>query len=68
MSVMKNLTKWQNYAHYALLALGLNLVAKYQGAPFDFNMWLITFGSLFVLDTVVHFVFASLPAPYKWSD
>lgn len=68
MKVLENLTKWQNYAHYLLLTIGLSAVASYYGAPFDLKMFAILYLSLFLIDTLVHLLFYSLPKPWQWRD
>ena len=80
MVTLKNLTKWQNYAHYLILTaavfgihklteiLGLeaNVVA---GEPFAW-VWLFLFYAfgIFVADTIIHLLFAAAPEPIKWED
>jgi len=80
MKIIKNLTKWQNYAHYLLLEIGL--LATYHitvvtGILPETNFHevsnpLLLFGlgylALLVIDTLVHLVFSILPKPYRWED
>jgi len=71
----ENLTKWQNYAHYILLAIVLTIFMHFQGVHifhtenFFPNMnfvWL--FVVLFVADTLIHWIFYNLPKPFRWRD
>ena len=80
MTVLKNLTKWQNYAHYLLLTggvfithwlsgiLGLEGRAAMGGAVEWTVLFLFYAVGLFVFDTLIHLLFASLPKPLKWED
>ena len=80
MSITKNLGKWQNYAHYVLLTGGLFVTHWLSGITgLEANVvsggtidWIILFMfytvGLFVFDTLIHLLFASLPEPLKWAD
>lgn len=81
MAIFKNLKKWQNYAHYILLAVGVFLwhAIPYNEIVEQFFInntnilgylaiilwWTI---GLFVIDTIVHTLFYILPKPLQWRD
>ena len=71
MSIMKNLTKWQNYAHYLLLTGGLIGVMHINGIHYFHSSvinFAVLFASIFVIDTVIHALFTIAPEPIKWED
>jgi hypothetical protein len=73
---LANLTKWQNYVHYVILTLGIVIVFHFLGVhvfhsenylPNKMTLYLLV--SIFIIDTLVHFTFASLPKKYgRWED
>jgi len=70
-----NLMKWQNYMHYVLLAIGMTAVFHFMGIHvFHTENFLPNLNflhmvvALFVLDTLIHWLFAVLPEPFKWED
>jgi hypothetical protein len=68
MKMLKNLAKWQNYAHYLLLAGAISVVAYQYGAPIDWPMFFVLAVALFVFDTLIHALFWVLPKPFQWRD
>lgn len=76
----ENLTKWQNYAHYILLAFGVYIwhalpwneavEQMYIANPISGFIWLTLWWALglFIIDTIIHWVFYNLPKPYRWRD
>ena len=80
MGIIKNLGKWQNYVHYVLLAVGVyiwhsiplnetveQIYMNNQILAFPLLILWWTIG-LFIIDTIVHLIFANLPKPLKWDD
>jgi len=75
MGIWDNLTKWQNYVHYVILAILLTGAFHFMGIHafhtenFLPNLnFLLMIVALFVADTIVHILFAVLPEPLKWED
>lgn len=69
MKILSNLTKWQNYVHYALLTFGIMLLLKNAWSiQLSFKQVALLYLFIFVLDTFVHLFFSMLPKPYKWED
>ena len=80
MSVIDNLTKWQNYFHYLLLAggvffihfltdiWGIEMMAVNGGNGDWIVLFLFYALGLFVIDTLIHLMFSVLPKPLKWED
>ena len=72
----ENLGKWQNYAHYLLLTIGLTIVFHFMEIhAFHTDNFLpnwnfvILFVALFIVDTIVHAIFYALPKDYgQWKD
>jgi hypothetical protein len=65
MGALKNLTKWQNYLHYLLLAVILNYAVNKITTSSQFLILLV---GLFIADTIVHFLFSVAPGKIRWSD
>jgi len=68
-----DLTVWQNYAHYLLLTIILVVifhimgVHKFHTEEFLPNMhFLYLYLTLFIGDTIIHYIFYNLPKPYRW--
>lgn len=68
MTFFSRFSEWQNYIHYLMLTAGVSGVAYYFGAPIDFRMFWILFGSIFVVDTIVHSIFWFAKPPIRWRD
>ena len=78
--IFDNLDKWQNYAHYILLAgaifiihyltdvLGIEANAVANGGIAWVGLLLFYALGLFVFDTLIHAMFYVLPKPYRWRD
>jgi len=80
MAFTDNLMKWQNYAHYVLLAIGLFVLHALP--PSTYLEGLITSGcywgwillfiyytvGLFIVDTLIHLFFYFAPEPVQWRD
>lgn len=70
-SALENLGKWQNYVHYFLLAGGLVLFLHFLGIHyFHESVWnfLKLVIAIFIIDTIVHFIFYIAPRPIQWRD
>ena len=62
--------QWQNYAHYALLTLGVSAIVYYfelYGLIW-WKMLLWLFVIIFGVDTLIHGIFWALPKPWRWRD
>ena len=63
--------EWQNYVHYFLLASSLGAISTYlvQG---DYVYWWANtwrfFISVFIADSLIHYLFWNLPRKLKWRD
>lgn len=70
MGAFSNLAKWQNYAHYVLLTLGVMVAYSVWsgGAVVSAKMFGAVFAVLFVGDTVIHALFYYAPKPVQWRD
>lgn len=79
-NVIKNLTVWQNYAHYLLLTgcvffihwltdiWGIERLVI-DGVPFAwFVLFMFYAIGIFIADTLIHLMFSILPKPFKWDD
>lgn len=64
---------WQNYAHYVLLTIGLFLwhsipyTAVIESGSYG-KMFIWYLVALFVIDSIVHFIFYYAPKPIQWRD
>lgn len=69
MSAFSNLAKWQNYAHYLLLNLFVLFFLKYAwDITITFKQFFVLLLVVFIADTLIHFLFYSLPPPWRWRD
>jgi len=79
-SIFKNLTKWQNYAHYVILTFaifGIHYLTDIWGIEqlvIDkvWYGWIVLFlfytVGIFLADTIIHLLFSIAPEPIKWED
>lgn len=83
-NLFKNLTVWQNYVHYLLLTLGVFGIHKLTDiwgieelvvTSFGYKLWLVWIllfmfyaVGIFIVDTIIHLLFAIAPKPIQWSD
>lgn len=77
---LKNLTKWQNYAHYLMLTgaiffihyltdiWGVEALVVNEVWYGWFALFMFYAVGIFIADTLIHLFFANLPKKYRWSD
>jgi hypothetical protein len=69
------LRAWQNYVHYLLLTIVIAVFAHYNGIHafhtpgfFPNTNFFLLYSTIFIADTLIHWIFANLPKKYRWED